>query len=130
MRRLEVFLLRDWQYKLVSLLMGIALWFFVNLGERVPMSMERSIEVYDKEKGYEYKLERKRARIRLKVMERFVSEEMIEVIGVGVNVKGMKEGEYTLKVEAKNLPRFLVIVEKIEPEYVRVRITKAPEGGP
>jgi len=129
LRRLEVFVFKDWQHKLLSLLMGTTLWFFVNLGERVPMSVERNIEVYNKEQGYEYKLERKRARIRLKVMERFVPEEMLEGVGVGVNVKGMKEGEYILKVEAKNLPRFLVTVERIEPEYVRVKIIKAPEGG-
>ncbi len=129
MRRLEVFLLKDWQYKLISLLMGTTLWFFVNLGERVPMSIERSIEVYNKEQGYEYKLEKKRVRIRLKVMERFVPEEMIEGIGVVINVKGLKEGEHTIKVEVKNLPKFLINAERIEPEYIKVRIVKAPEGG-
>ncbi len=129
MRRLEVFLLKDWQYKLISLLMGTTLWFFVNLGERVPMSIERSIEVYNKEQGYEYKLEKKRVRIRLKVMERFVPEEMIEGIGVVINVKGLKEGEHIIKVEVKNLPKFLINAERIEPEYIKVRIVKAPEGG-
>ncbi|WPM31405.1 hypothetical protein IAE16_06180 [Hydrogenobacter sp. T-2] len=129
MRRLEVFLFRDWQYKLISLLMGTILWFFVTLGERVPMSIERSIEVYNKEQGYEYKLERKRARVRLKVMERFVTENMIEAIGVGVNVKGIKEGEYTLRVEVKDIPKFLITIERIEPEFVKVKVIKAPKGG-
>ncbi len=129
MRRLKVFLFKDWHYKLVSLLMGTTLWFFVNLGERVPMSIERSIEIYNKEQGYEYKLERKRARVRLKVMERFVPEGMIESIGVGVNVKGLKEGEYTLRVEVKDLPKFLITIEKIEPEFVKVKVIKAPGGG-
>ncbi|MEJ5338833.1 MAG: hypothetical protein ACK42C_01445 [Aquificaceae bacterium] len=129
MKRLEVFLFRDWQYKILSLLIGIAMWFFINLGERVPMSIERSIEVYNREQGYDYRLERKKARIRLRVMERFVSEEMLEGASAGVNVKGMREGEYTLKVETRNLPKFVVSVDRIEPEYVKVRIIKAPEGG-
>jgi YbbR domain-containing protein len=129
LKRLEVFLFRDWQYKILSLLIGIAMWFFINLGERVPMSIERSIEVYNREQGYDYRLERKKARIRLRVMERFVSEEMLEGASAGVNVKGMREGEYTLKVETRNLPKFVVSVDRIEPEYVKVRIIKAPEGG-
>lgn len=93
------------------------------------MSIERSVEVYNREQGYDYKLERKRARIRLRVMERFVSEEILEGVSAGVNVKGMREGEYTLKVEARNVPKFTVSVDRIEPEYVKVRIIKAPEGG-
>ena len=129
MRRLKVFVFKDWQYKLLSLLMSTILWFFVNLGERVPMSIERSIEVYNKEQGYEYKLERKRVRVRLKVMERFVPEGIIEAIGVGVNVKGIREGEYTLRIEVKGLPKFLITVERIEPEFVKVKVIKAPEGG-
>lgn len=130
MKGLKAFLFKDWQYKLLSLLIGITLWFFLNLGERVPMSMERTIEIYNREIGYDYKVERKRVKIRLMVMERFVSEEMLESVSAGVNVKGLREGEYTLKVEIRNLPKFLVSVDRIEPEYVRVRIIKAPEGGP
>lgn len=130
MKRLRDFLLRDWQYKLLSLLMGTALWFFINLGERVPMSIERTIEVYNEEKGYQYRLERKRAKIRLNVMERFVPEEMLERVSAGVDVRGLGEGEYLLRVEVRNLPRLLVSVERVEPERLRVRIIKAPEGAP
>ncbi len=109
--------------------MGATLWFFINIGDRVPMSLERTLEIDNKDKGYEYKLERKRVRIRLRVMERFVPEDALERVNAVVNVKGLKEGEYTLKVEIKNLPRFLVTVERIEPEYVKVKVIKAPEGG-
>lgn len=129
MKKLENLLLKDWQYKLISLLMGATLWFFINIGDRVPMSLERTLEIDNKDKGYEYKLERKRVRIRLRVMERFVPEDALERVNAVVNVKGLKEGEYTLKVEIKNLPRFLVTVERIEPEYVKVKVIKAPEGG-
>jgi len=129
LRKLKAFIFKDWQYKIISLLMGTTLWFFVNLGERVPMSVERNIEVYNKEQGYEYKLEKKRARIRLRVMEKFVSENMVEAIGVGINVKGIKEGEYTLKIEVKNLPKFLITLERLEPEFVKVKVIKAPQGG-
>ncbi|MCS6957579.1 MAG: hypothetical protein RMK75_03870 [Aquificaceae bacterium] len=121
--------LKDWQYKLLALLLGTTLWFVLNLGQKVPTSVERPIELLNQEKGYEYKLDRKRARIRLLVMERFVSEETLDEIAVIVDVKGLREGEYTLKVEVKNIPRFLVSVEKLEPEYVRLKVSKAPQGG-
>lgn len=129
MKRLKELLLEDWQYKLFALFAGITLWFFINFGERVPTSIERAIEVYHKEEGYEYRLDRKRVRIRLRVMERFVSEEELEKISAGVDVRGLKEGEYTLRLFVKNVPKFFVSVEKIEPEFVRVRVIRAPGGG-
>ena len=121
--------LKDWQYKLLALLLGTTLWFVLNLGQKVPTSVERPIELLNQEKGYEYKLDRKRARIRLLVMERLVSEKTLDEIAVIVDVRGLREGEYTLKVEVKNIPKFLVSVEKLEPEYVRLKVSKAPQGG-
>ncbi|MEN3028418.1 MAG: hypothetical protein ABDH29_04225 [Aquificaceae bacterium] len=121
--------IHDWHYKLLSLVMGLVLWFVLNMGERVPLGIERQIEMVDQEKGYEYRLEKRRVKIRLRVMERLVSEETLEKITASVSLRGLKEGEYTLKVEVKNLPRFLVSVERTEPDYVKVKVIKAPEGG-
>ncbi|MCS7195789.1 MAG: hypothetical protein NZ827_00775 [Aquificaceae bacterium] len=126
---LKRLILHDWHYKLLSLVMGVVLWFLLNMGERVPLGVERQIEMVDQEKGYEYRLERKRVKIRLRVMERFVHEETLEKITASVSLRGLKEGEHTLKVEVKNVPKFLVSVERTEPEYVKVRVIKAPEGG-
>ncbi|MCX7989024.1 MAG: hypothetical protein N2648_00055 [Aquificaceae bacterium] len=126
---LKRLILHDWHYKLLSLVMGVVLWFVLNMGERVPLGVERQIEMVDQEKGYEYRLERKRVKIRLRVMERFVHEETLEKITASVSLRGLKEGEHTLKVEVKNVPKFLVSVERTEPEYVKVRVIKAPEGG-
>ncbi|MFN3946707.1 MAG: hypothetical protein ACK4LA_01310 [Aquificaceae bacterium] len=129
MKGLKDLLINDWQYKLLALLLGISLWLTLNLGARVPVRLERHIDVFNKEEGYTYRLESKRAIVRLQVMERFVPEEALEKIQVGVDVKGFKEGEYTLKVEVRNITRFIISVEKIEPEYVRVKVIKAPKGG-
>ncbi|MFN3871055.1 MAG: hypothetical protein ACK4MW_06195 [Aquificaceae bacterium] len=129
MKGLKDLLINDWQYKLLALLLGISLWLTLNLGARVPVRLERHIDVFNKEEGYTYRLESKRAIVRLQVMERFVPEEALEKIQVGVDVKGLKEGEYTLKVEVRNITRFIISVEKIEPEYVRVKVIKAPKGG-
>lgn len=126
---LKRLILHDWHYKLLSLVMGVVLWFVLNMGERVPLGVERQIEMVDQEKGYEYRLERKRVKIKLRVMERFVHEETLEKITASVSLRGLKEGEHTLKVEVKNVPKFLVSVERTEPEYVKVRVIKAPEGG-
>ncbi|MFN3598309.1 MAG: hypothetical protein ACK4VK_01030 [Aquificaceae bacterium] len=129
MKGLRDLILKDWQYKLLALFLGISLWSILNLGARVPVRLERPIEVFNKEEGYTYRLENKRARVRLQAMERFVPEEALERIQVGVNVKGIKEGEYTLRVEVKNITRFLIYVEKVEPEYVKIKVIKAPGGG-
>ncbi|MCS7307274.1 MAG: hypothetical protein NZ526_01845 [Aquificaceae bacterium] len=121
--------IEDWQYKLLAFLMSVTLWFLLNLGERVPIAIERQVELVDQEQGYEYRLERKRVKIRLMAMERLVSEEVIEKITVRVSVKGLKEGEYTVKPHVHHLPAFLVSLERIEPEYIKVRVLKAPSGG-
>ena len=97
-------LIKDWQYKLLALFMGTTLWFIHNFGGKVPMNIERYIEIFNQRDGYTYKLERKKVRLKLSVMERFVSEEMIENITVGIDVKGLEEGEYLLKVYVKNVP--------------------------
>ncbi len=109
--------------------MGLSLWVVLNIGQRVPMSVERSIEVINQSEGYEYRLERKKVKIRLEVMERLVSEEMVDRVKAYVDVRGLKEGEYVLNVEIGDLPKFLISVDKVEPEYVKVRVIKAPGGG-
>lgn len=126
---LKSLLLKDWQYKLLALFMGTALWFVLNFGGRVSINMERYLEVFNQREGYAYRLERKRVRLKLSAMERFVSEEMLEKITVGVDVKGLEEGEYILKVEVKNLPRFIISVDRVEPDYVKVKVMKAPSRG-
>lgn len=93
------------------------------------MSLERPLEVFNQEEGYTYKLEKRKVRIKLRVMERLVPENMLEGISAGVDVKGLREGEYLLKVKIGNLPRFIVSVEKVDPEYIKVRVLKAPNGG-
>ncbi|MCS7171466.1 MAG: hypothetical protein NZ851_04025 [Aquificaceae bacterium] len=129
MRIFKGIFIKDWQYKVLAVLMGIALWFVLNMGDRVSVTIERPVEIMNQEVGYEYRLDRKKVRIRLKVMERFVSEEVLEWATAGISVKGLKEGEYSLKVEVKNLPRFLVSIEKVEPEHLRVKVLKTPGGG-
>lgn len=119
----------DWHLKAMALLMGTTLWFVLKFGEKSPLSVERNIEIINQEKGYEYRLEKRRAKVRLRLMERVVSEEMIERLAPYVDVKGLREGDHLLRVGIKNVSRFLVSVEKVEPEYVRVRVLKAPEGG-
>lgn len=119
----------DWHYKLLSLLLSVGSWLVLNLGESVPLAIERHVELINQEKGYEYRLEKKKVKIRLRVMERFFSEEALEKVGAVIDLKGLREGEHILKVELRNLPRFLVSVERTEPEYVKVKVIKTPRGG-
>ncbi len=127
---LKDLLLKDWQYKLLALFMGFSLWFILNFGGKVPISLEKSVEIFNPRDGYTYRLERRKIKLKLKVMERFASEEMLEKITVGVDVGGLSEGEYVLKVEVRNMPKFIVSMEKLEPEYVKVKVIKAPNRGP
>ncbi len=129
MKVVKDFLLKDWPYKLIALFMGFSLWAILNFGGKITMSLEKPIEVFNPKEGYTYKLDKKRVRVRLHVVERFISEEMIEKIRVGIDVKGLEEGEYVIKIQAKNLPRFVASVEKVEPDYVRVKVLRAPNGG-
>ncbi|RMH79424.1 MAG: hypothetical protein D6674_07965 [Acidobacteria bacterium] len=126
---LRKFLISDWQYKLLALLLSISFWLMLNLGERVSISVEKNLQVINKEGGMDYKVDRKRVKLRLRVIERLVTEEMIEGIKVYADVKGLSEGEYIIKVDVYNPSRFLIGIERIEPDYVRVRVLKAPEGG-
>ncbi|MEZ0360660.1 MAG: hypothetical protein ABWK04_02000, partial [Hydrogenobacter sp.] len=94
---LKKIFLYDWQYKFLALLLGFFLWLIVNLGVRVPIVVERSIQIVNEDPHYVYKLERKRVRIRLLVIERLSLNESIEGVKAIVDVKGLGEGDYILK---------------------------------
>lgn len=129
MRILKQAFVNDWQYKLLALLLSMSFWLMLNLGERVTVSVEKSLQIINEESGMDYRVDRKRVKLRLRVVERLVTEEMIEGIKVYADVKGLSEGEYIIKVDVYNPSRFLIYTERIEPDYVRVRVLKAPEGG-
>ncbi|SNZ11994.1 hypothetical protein [Hydrogenobacter hydrogenophilus] len=122
-------ILNNWQYKLLALFIGFSLWLVVNLGVRVPIVVERSIEVINEDPNYTYKLERKRVRIKLLVIERLSLNESIEGVKAQVDVKGLGEGEYVLKVHVESPFKVFVYPSSVEPEYVKVYVRRKPPQG-
>jgi YbbR domain-containing protein len=126
---LRKFLFEDLQYKVVSLIVGFLLWSAVNFGTRASLSMEREVELKNTQSNYTYKLSRKRVRMKVSFVERLVSEGALENIQPFVDVRGLNTGRYLVKVEVRNPYKFLVSVDKVEPEKVEVIIQEAPQRG-
>jgi YbbR domain-containing protein len=126
---LRKFLFEDLQYKVVSLIVGFLLWSAVNFGTRASLSVEREVELKNAQNNYAYKLSKKRVRIKVSFVERLVSEGALENIQPFVDVRGLNTGRYLVKVEVRNPYKFLVSVDKVEPEKVEVIIQEAPQRG-
>jgi YbbR domain-containing protein len=126
---LRKLLFEDIQYKVVSLIVGFLLWSAVNFGTRASLSVEREVELKNTQNNYAYKLSKKRVRIKVSFVERLVSEGALENIQPFVDVRGLNTGRYLVKVEVRNPYKFLVSVDKVEPEKVEVIIQEAPQRG-
>jgi YbbR domain-containing protein len=126
---LRKLLFEDLQYKVVSLIVGFLLWSAVNFGTRASLSVEREVELKNTQDNYVYKLSKKRVRIKVSFVERLVSEGALENIQPFVDVRGLNTGRYSVKVYVRNPYKFLVSVDKVEPEKVEVIIQEAPQRG-
>lgn len=126
---LRKFLFEDIQYKVVSLIVGFLLWSAVNFGTRASLSVEREVELKNTQSNYIYKLSKKKVRIKVSFVERLISEGALENIQPFVDVRGLNTGRYLVKVEVRNPYKFLVSVDKVEPEKVEVIIQEAPQRG-
>ena len=119
----------NWKDGLLALFLGFSLWAVVNLGVRVPVFVERSIEIINEDPSYAYKLDRKRVKIKLLVIERLNINESLEGVRAVVDVRGLGEGEYVLKVSVITPLKFLVYPSDVEPQSVKVYVKKKPPGG-
>jgi len=126
---LRKLLFEDLQYKVVSLIVGFLLWSAVNFGTRTSLSVEREVELKNTQNNYVYKLSKKRVRMKVSFVERLISEGALENIQPFVDVRGLNTGRYSVKVEVRNPYKFLVSVDKVEPEKVEVIIQEAPQRG-
>jgi YbbR domain-containing protein len=126
---LRKLLFEDIQYKVVSLIVGFLLWSAVNFGTRASLSVEKEIELKNAQDNYVYKLSKKRVRIKVSFVERLVSESALENLQPFVDVRGLSTGRYLLNVNVRNPYKFLVLVDKVEPEKVEVIIQEAPQRG-
>jgi len=126
---LRKLLFEDIQYKVVSLIVGFLLWSAVNFGTRASLSVEREVELKNAQDNYVYKLSRKKVRIKVSFVERLISEGALENIQPFVDVRGLNTGRYLVKVEVRNPYKFLVLVDKVEPEKIEVIIQEAPQRG-
>jgi hypothetical protein len=126
---LRKLLFEDIQYKVVSLIVGFLLWSAVNFGTRASLSVEKEIELKNTQNNYTYKLSRRKVRIKVSFVERLVSESALENLQPFVDVRGLNTGRYLVKVEVRNPYKFLVLVDKVEPERIEVIIQEAPQRG-
>jgi hypothetical protein len=126
---LRKLLFEDIQYKVVSLVVGFLLWSAVNFGTRASLSVEKEVELKNAQDNYAYKLSRKKVRMKVSFVERFVSESALENLQPFVDVKGLNTGRYLLKVDVRNPYKFLVSVDKVEPQKIEVIIQEAPQRG-
>ena len=126
---LKRILLEDIHYKAMALFVGFLLWFVANFGTKTVLSVEKELEVRNAEEKYTYRLTRKKVRLKIAFIERFVPTEVVDKTQAFVDVRGLPPGRYNLKVMVENPYKLLVSVEKIEPERVEVYISEAPRGG-
>jgi YbbR domain-containing protein len=126
---LRKLLFEDIQYKVVSFIVGFLLWSAVNFGMRVSLSVEKEVELKNAQSNYAYKLSRKKVRMKVSFVERLISEGALENLQPFVDVRGLNTGRYLLKVDVRNPYKFLVLVDKVEPEKIEVIIQEAPQRG-
>ncbi|MDW8236910.1 MAG: hypothetical protein RMJ32_00710 [Aquificaceae bacterium] len=122
-------LLKEPLLKLVSLLAGFLLWALVNIAQRVQTTLEKQIELIGTNKELSYRLNPKNATIKLGIASGIDSKRLLKELKTFVDVSGLSEGEYNLRVEVRGTTPILVKVIGIEPEFVKVKVIKAPEGG-
>jgi hypothetical protein len=91
--------------------------------------VEKEVELKNAQDNYAYKLSRKKVRMKVSFVERFVSESALENLQPFVDVKGLNTGRYLLKVDVRNPYKFLVSVDKVEPQKIEVIIQEAPQRG-
>ncbi|MEN3034617.1 MAG: hypothetical protein ABDH18_06485 [Aquificaceae bacterium] len=129
MRAIRDFLFQDPLLKLISLFAGFFLWALLNFAQRVQTTLEKQIEVVGTRQELSYKLASKNATIRIAIAPGLDSKKFLKEIKAFVDVSGLGEGEYTLKVEIRGVTPIVVRVINIEPEFVKIKVIKAPEGG-
>lgn len=129
MRVLKDLLLKDPLLKLISLLAGFLLWALLNIAQRAQTTLEKRVELIGMRQGLNYQLNSKSVNLKLAIASGIDSKKLLKELKAFVDVSGLSEGEYNLKVEVKGTTPILVKVIKIEPEFVKVRVIKAPEGG-
>ncbi|WP_041434064.1 hypothetical protein [Thermocrinis albus] len=126
---LKGLLTEDIPLKLIALTVGFSLWFVVNFGTRVPVTVEKPVEILHPQQGFSYHLSVKKVKIKLLLIERLMPEDVVEGVKAYVDVRGLSEGSYTLKVQVETPFKFLAFPESVHPEYVKVKISKAPPEG-
>jgi len=129
LRRLRELFFKDWHFKLLALFMSISLWFLLTFGQRVSVVVDRHVQIENPDPHYEYRLDRKKVRIKLNIVERLVNEEELEKVSAFVDVRGLQEGEYLLKVQVSTPLKFVISTEKVEPEHIKVKVIKSPQRG-
>ena len=122
MRRFEHLIYRDWKYKIVALITAVTLWAVVNLGTRVQVTIEKNVNIVNARNGFSYKIEPRKVKITLKLIERLNRAGVLSEITAYVDVKDMKEGFSDAEVEVYTPLRPFISVQYIDPSKVKVRI--------
>lgn len=114
-------LLEDWKYKLLALVVAMSLWSAVNLGNRVPVTVTRYIEIRNGSSDLIYELQPKSVNLRVYVSEKLLYSRFLKEVKAYVDLSHIKEpGTYRLKVNAETGVPLLVHPASIDPSFIEV----------
>ncbi|NPB06727.1 MAG: hypothetical protein GXO03_03865 [Aquificae bacterium] len=117
------------KYLLLAFAVALSLWVAYNFGSRERVEAVRFVELLNADERYAYELKPPFVEISLLVARKFVRSPLLERVRAFVNVKGLKEGTYLLKVVVHSPLPFLISPTGVNPPRVRVVIKKAlPES--
>ncbi len=115
---------RDWQLKILALLISLGLWAYVNFGNYVPIEVYKRVHIIHKSDDYIYTVEPKDVILSVLAVDRVLNHKTINDIKAYVDARTLKEGMNISKVNIKTPMPFLVKADISKSTYVRVFVKK------
>ncbi len=121
MKALKSIFLKDWQYKLMALVISVSVWSVVNFSNRTAITITRYVEIRNPDKSFTYEITPERVEITLYVVERLITSPLIKRIKAYVDVSPInRKGTYKIQVMVENKIPYFIKPASVDPPAVRV----------
>ncbi len=112
------------KYLFLSFVLALSLWITYNFGKRESLDVVRFVSLVGTSPDYTYRVSPPFVDITLLVSRKLLRSKLIEKVEAYVNVEGLGEGTYRLRVYASSPLPFLIEPSAVNPPEVRVEIRK------
>ncbi|GAB6078191.1 hypothetical protein [Hydrogenobaculum acidophilum] len=116
--------LKDWQLKLLALIISIGLWVYVNFGNYVPIEIYKTVHIKHKSQDYAYIVEPKNVVLNILVVDRVLNPKILRQTKAYIDARTLKTGINIAKVNVEAPMPFLIKQNLSKPTYVKVFVKK------